>query len=260
MTVVPVRGPAPAASVTELAGRAGPGRDAQRPGRWRRAGRRLLLLTLVLGLAWVLLVSRWLGVDRVQVVGQQRVTAAQVEQASAVLAGVPLARVDTGAVERRVGRLAPVEAVQVTRSWPGTLRVVVTERTPVAGLVSPAGVTLVDATGVLFGGERRLPDGVVRLQVTAPGPADPATRAALAVLRELPPALRERVRIVRAATPSSVELLVADGKRVVWGAPGGTATKAAAALVLLRTDSPVVDVSAPGLVVRRSAPSPAPQG
>lgn len=260
MTVVPVRRPSPAASVTELAGRGGPDRALRRSLRWRRVGRALLLVTVLLLVAWLLLVSSWLGVDRVQVVGQQRVTQAQVEQAAAVVDGSPLARVDTDAVERRVGRLAPVGDVEVTRSWPGTLRVAVTERTPVAGIVAATGVTLVDGTGVLFGTEPRLPDAVVRLQVTAPGPDDPATLAALAVLRELPPALRDRVRIVRAATSSSVELLVADGKRVVWGAPGGTATKAAAALVLLRTDSPVVDVSAPGLVVRRSAASPAPKG
>lgn len=217
------------------------------------------MLAPVLGLGWVLLGSSWLAVDRVQVIGQGRVTSAEVEQAAAVAAGSPLARVDTGAVERRVARLAPVAGVEVTRSWPGTLRVQVTERTPVAGVVSASGVRLMDAAGVLFATERALPAGVVQLQVGAPGPQDPATRAALAVHRDLPAALRDRVRVVRAPTPSSVELLTVDGKQVVWGAPGGTATKGAAALALLRTDSQVVDVSAPGVVVRRSSVSPAPK-
>jgi hypothetical protein len=43
-----------------------------------------------------------------------------------------------------------------------------------------------------------------------------------------------------------------DGdQRIVWGSPGETAAKAAAALALLRTPGGVVDVSTPGLVVRR---------
>jgi len=119
-------------------------------------------------------------------------------------------------------------------------------------------VRLIDAGGVLFGAERALPAGLVALRVEAPGPQDPTTRAALQVQADLPVALRQRVRAITARSPSAVELVLADGKQVVWGAPGGTATKAAAALVLLRTDSTVVDVSAPGVVVRRGGPSPSP--
>ena len=256
----PVRRALPAASVTALADRAGADRSARRSRRLRRVGGGLLLAAPVCGLGWVLWSSTWFAVDRVQVLGHGRVTASEVQQAAAVAPGSPLARVDTGAVERRIGRLAPVASVEVTRSWPGTLRVEVTERAPVAGVVVGSGVQMVDASGVLFGQERSLPAGVVRLQVPAPGPDDPTTRAALAVHRDLPAPLRERVAVVRASTPSSVELLTADGKQVVWGSPGGTATKGAAALVLLRTDSQVVDVSAPGVVVRRSSASPEPKG
>ena len=272
MTPVPVRrastaGPRP---VTELADRVEAGRSARRSRGVRRFARALLLLAPVLGLAWVLLGSSWLAVDRVEVVGAGRVDAAEVERAVAVASGTPLARVDTGAAERRVAALPPVLAVEVSRSWPGTLRVEVTERTAVAAVVGAAGaageggagaadgVRLIDAAGVLFGVERALPAGLVALRVEAPGPQDPTTRAALQVHADLPVELRQRVRAITARSPSAVELVLADGKQVVWGAPGGTATKAAAALVLLRTDSTVVDVSAPGVVVRRGGPSPSP--
>ena len=284
MTPAPVRhastaGPRP---VTELADRVEAGRSARRSRGVRRFARALLLLVPVLGLAWVLFGSSWLVVDRVEVVGAVRVSAAEVERAVAVDSGTPLARVDTGAAEQRVAALPPVLAVEVSRSWPGTLRVEVTERTAVAAVVGaagadgsagaagsagvsvadgvsvPDGVRLIDAGGVLFGAERALPAGLVALRVEAPGPQDPTTRAALQVHADLPVALRQRVRAITARSPSAVELVLADGKQVVWGAPGGTATKAAAALVLLRTDSTVVDVSAPGVVVRRGGPSPSP--
>ena len=276
MTPAPVRQASTAGprSVTELADRVEAGRSARRSRGIRRFARALLLLAPVLGLAWVLLGSSWLAVDRVQVVGAVRVSAAEVERAVAVGSGTPLARVDTGAAEQRVAALPPVLAVEVSRSWPGTLRVEVTERTAVAAVVGAAGgeagsagsagvsvadgVRLIDAGGVLFGAERALPAGLVALRVEAPGPQDPTTRAALQVNADLPVALRQRVQAITARSPSAVELVLDDGKQVVWGAPGGTATKAAAALVLLRTDSTVIDVSAPGVVVRRGGPSPSP--
>ena len=244
----------PSAGVTELAARA----RAERSARRGRAGRRLLRGLVVLlplaGLAWVLLVSSWLAVDRVQVVGAGRLTSEQVQAAAAIDPGTPLARVDTGAVERRVGRLAPVATVTVSRSWPGTLRVAVTERVAAAGVMTPDGVTLLDDRGVSFVTEKALPAGLVRLQVNRPGPTDPATLAALQVHRDLPLPLRERVRIMRAASASEVVLLLADGRQVIWGPPGGTAAKAAAALALLRMPGSVYDVSAEGVAVVRQGP------
>lgn len=222
----------------------------------RRAGQALLVLLPLAAVAWVLLLSSWLAVDRVEVRGASRLSADEVRAAVQVSPTTPLARVDTRAVERAVAALDPVAEVEVSRSWPGTLRVTVVERTAAAGVLQEGAVTLVDADGVPFATEPTLPEGVVRLQVTGPGPDDPATVAALTVHRDLPPALRDRVRIVRAASASSVVLLLDTGKQVVWGAPGGTRSKAAAAEALLRMPGDVFDVSAPGVVVRRQAGSP----
>lgn len=215
----------------------------------RRTGHGLAVLLPVAAVGWVLLASSWLGVDRVEVTGMQRLKAAQVVDVAAVQHGTPLARVDTGAVEDRVAELAPVADVAVRRTWPGTLTVEVTERTPAAGVLENSAVTLVDATGVGFATEPALPPGLVRLQVDRPGPEDPATAAALQVHAALPAPLREQVRIVRAASASSVVLLLADGRQVIWGRPGETAVKAAAALALLPKPGTVFDVSAGDVVV-----------
>ncbi len=213
--------------------------------------RGLLLAVVLAGLGWVLFVSSLLAVRQVEVTGTARITQTQVRTAADVPAGRPLARVDTAQIARRVSALAPVAAVQVRRSWPRTLRIQVTERVAAVGVVGPAGVTLLDPGGVVFATDRALPTGVVRLQVNDPGPDDAATRACLAVLAELPPALGDRVRIVRAETAASVLLLLDNGKQVVWGAPGGAATKAAAAVALLRREGDVFDVSTPGVAIIR---------
>ena len=234
-----------------LEARAKAARSARRGRVLQRISSALALLLPLVALGWVLLASTWLGVDRVEVTGTQRMQPAEVVRAVAVEPGTPLARVDTGAVEDRVAELAPVADVTVRRTWPGTLTVEVTERTPTAGVLADGKVSLVDASGVVFATERTLPKGLVRLQVNHPGPDDPSTVAALQVHAALPAALKERVRIVRAASPAAVVLLLNDGRQVVWGRPGDTATKAAAALALLSKPGSVYDVSAGDVVVVR---------
>jgi cell division protein FtsQ len=211
----------------------------------------LLVVLPLLALAWALSASSWLAVDRVAVSGLGRLSEAQVRAVVDVPPGVPLARVDTGRVASAVRSLPPVAAVEVQRSWPGTLRVVVREREAAAAYASDGRFTLVDADAVPFATVPTSPPGVVRLEVDALRRGDPAVRAALQVHAELPADLRRRVRAVRAETPSDVLLLLADDQQVVWGAPGGTATKAAAALALLKAPGDVLDVTSPEVVIRR---------
>lgn len=234
-----------------LAAKARAERAARRRRLARRAGFGLAGLAPLALLAWVLLASPLLAVRTVAVTGTSRLTVAQVRAAADVVRGTPLALVDAAAVVRRVEMLRPVADVRVSRGWPGTLRLRVVERVPVAGVVTPAGVQLVDADGVSFATVPALPPGLVRLQVTQPGPADPATRAALAVLDDLPQPLRGRVRIVRVASAASVTLVLADGRRVLWGGAGDTALKVRAVQALLRMPGTVYDVSRPGVVTRQ---------
>ncbi|MDX6199152.1 MAG: cell division protein FtsQ [Actinomycetota bacterium] len=217
----------------------------------RRAGIGAAAFAPLALLAWLLLMSPLLAVRHVAVTGTSRLSADQVRAAADVVRGMPLARVDASSVVRRVEALRAVADVRVTRAWPSTLKLQVVERTPVAGVVTRSGVVLVDPTGVLFADAPALPPGVVRLQVVRPGPKDPTTRAALGVLAVLPEPMRGRVRIIRAASPSSVTLVLRDGRRVLWGGVDDTALKVAAAEALLKMPGSVYDVSRPGVVTRR---------
>ena len=237
-----------------LAERARERRGARRRWFFRRTGEALVVLLPLVALAWVLLVSTWLNVDRVEVVGTSRLTVEQVTTAAGISPLTPLARVDLARVEAAVERLPAVGEVEARRSWPGTVRLEVTERAAVAGVVSGREVTLVDEEGVPFASAPALPAGLLRLEVAQVGPQDPATLAALQVQRELPAPLRSQVQGLRATSPSSVVLLLPAGRQVVWGAPGDAATKAAAVEALLALPGRVVDVSAPGVAVRRDGP------
>lgn len=251
----PRRPAAPPPGVLPAAGRLRARQRAERSGRRRRRARGALLglaaLGPVLALAWLVLFSPWLAVSRVEVSGTARLTPEQVVQAAAVEDGTTLARVDAGDVADRVAALAPVQDVRVQRAWPSTLRLTVTERTAVVAVPRGQGVQLVDAQGVVFADEPAPPPGVPVLEVAEPSREDPATLAALAVRAELPPDLAGQVGTLRASTPSDVELVLADGRRVVWGSPGEAEAKSAALRTLLGMPGTVYDVSAPGIAVRR---------
>lgn len=228
---------------------------AQRADARRGWLRRTALAVGLLGgggaLGWVVFGSTWLAVDEVTVVGASRLNAADVVEAADVRAGVPLARLDLSAVEERVRRLAPVADVDAVRSWPGTVLLEIFERQPVAAHVGPDGVRLLDATGVAFATVPAVPDGLLRIEVDRPGPGEAATAAALEVAGDLPPELRGLVASVDAESGASVTLRLNDGRTVVWGSPGDTATKAAAVRALLPMPGTMFDVSAPGVAVRR---------
>lgn len=245
------RPPAVVPAGPRLAARAQAERGDRRRRRLRRSGHALLALLPLLVLGWVLLLSGWFDVEQVEVTGVQRLSADEVRAAAAVAPGTPLAAVRPAQVSRALERLPPVADVEVRRSWPRTLELAVTERVAVAGVADGSGVRLLDADGVAFARERSLPPGVVRLDVSGDAPAGRTTRAALDVHASLPEALRTQVRVLRAGSPADVELLLAGGKTVVWGRPGGAGTKAPAALALLPLEGSVVDVSAPGVAVRR---------
>ena len=242
-------------AVPRLADRAQAVRRERRQRRLRRAGLGVLALVPFGLVGWLLLSSPLLALHRVQVVGVSRLSVAQVLQAADVQLGTPLTRVDTGAVRDRVAGLAGVERVRVTRRWPTTLRVTVAERRALAAVRSPGrGWELVDAGGKAFATAARPPDGLPRLDTpdrASDRASGPATAAALAVLRDLPPPLRERVSLVRAPTPATVTLALRGGRTVVWGTPGQTAQKAAVVEALLPRERGTLDVTSPHVAVVR---------
>lgn len=228
-------------------------RRERRRSRVRRASFGALAAVPVLLLGWLLLASPLLQVDRVEVTGTARLSQEAVLAAAGVRAGEPLARVDSGGVEARVEALPDVARVRVVRAWPGTLRLQVRERTPLARVQQGDGTwALLDVTGTRFSPSAEPVAGLPELAVPPEQPPVPA----LQVLDELPAALRGQVQAVRGDTPSTVELVLAGGRSVVWGPPGDATRKAAVVAALLPRPGRVIDVTAPGVaVVREGAAS-----
>jgi cell division protein FtsQ len=224
---------------------------------WKTVFFGLVAVAIVAGVAWALLGSRLLVVRSVQVSGTgPQASRAQVLAAARIPAGLPLIRVNTAAVAQRVGGIQQVQSAQVSRNWPSTVVISVRLRTPVFAVAARGGYALVDAYGVDVRDSARRPPRLPLLQLTAGtgGAAGlsslrPVARAGAAVLRELPPRIARRVRIVSAPTPSEVSLQLANGAVIVWGDTSRSAEKARELALLMRTHARRYDVSAPGTAV-----------
>ncbi|WP_033292341.1 cell division protein FtsQ/DivIB [Amycolatopsis jejuensis] len=224
-----------------------------RPTRGKEIRRRwvaLLTVVTVLALGYLLFFSSLLAVKTVTVEGAKTVPADQIRTAAEVPAGLPMLRVDVDVIRDRVARMPGIATVDVSRSWPTTLEIAVTERTAIAFFDSGPGgdgVHLVDGGGVVFKTVPNRPSGLPELKLPKVSADDPVTRAVTAVLGVLPEPLLKQVKTTTAQTPASVAFTLADGKTVRWGNAENTDRKAKVLAALLTQPGKIYDVSAPEL-------------
>jgi cell division protein FtsQ len=209
------------------------------------------VVALAGALGWVVGGTGVLGVRTVTVTGLRTLRTADVLAVAAVPVGQPLARVDTAAMAGRVRAIPGVARVAVTRSWPRTLRIAVTERHGVAVIRTGGTLWLVDGAGVRFQRLDRAPPGLPRLAVRDAAPGDPTVAAALAAVAAIGPPLRAQVLVVAADTPYSVRLTLTGGRTVTWGDGTEGAAKARVLAALLARPGKVYDVSTPSVVTVR---------
>jgi cell division protein FtsQ len=232
---------------------------AGRRRRWRPTGRALVLAivggAIVAAMAWAVLGSRLLVVRTVRVVGAGKmISTGQVLAAAHIPQGLPLIRVNTGAVAQQVERIRQVQDAQVSKDWPSAVVITVWPRTAVFAVRTPGGYALVDRFGVSMSESAHQPAGYPLLAVgDAAGPlrGSPIVQAAAQVLRELPAQLAHQVRGVSAASPADVSFTLANGAEVVWGDTSRATEKAKELSVLMHRHAHVYDVSGPGTAVTK---------
>ena len=217
----------------------------------------LVIVPIVLAVVWLAWFSPWLAVSRVEVSVSSApevagpLSADEVRAAAQVETGVPLLRVDTGAIEQRIAQVPQVESVTVTRAWPDAVVIDVVRRTPVAIVAGTSGgYDVVDATGAVIRTVSSVEDGVPVVRASGDGVA-----AAVAVARDLPEEIRRRVVTVEASTRNDVTLILKNGAEVMWGSAEEGPFKAEVLLVLLKeVDARFYDVSAPGVPATSDTP------
>lgn len=243
--------------------------------RWRR-GRFLvygLVLALLVGASvWLVFFSSHVTATRVQVTGEETVSGVRVEQRAQVPMGRPLARVDLSAIRARVQAMPVVKSADVTRSWPHTVHIAITERQPLAVVERAGGFVSVDAEGVLFGRHDKRPQGLPLVKISdklaaatekgagaGEGSGKDGSSASSAsskdgreaigeaaqVAAALPPALLAKVDFVQVATIDQISLKLRNGRTVIWGSAADSDQKADVLVVLLKRPGNQLDVSVP---------------
>ncbi|PZG15396.1 cell division protein FtsQ/DivIB [Nonomuraea aridisoli] len=211
----------------------------------------LVLLTAgVVGTAaWLVFFSPVLGVRSIDIVGNLTVPKERIEQQAGVPDLHPLATVNLAEVEGRVLGIRQLAGAKVDRIWPGTLRIEVVEREPVAVIQVGDKYAIIDKHGVVIEVETALPPLLPVLKVDRPAEGDPAMMAALQVIDAVPDEVAGKVRQVRAGTAEGVTLELSDGRTVIWGGTDRPQEKGRILTSLLKREKAAqYDVSSPDVV------------
>jgi cell division protein FtsQ len=213
--------------------------------RWRYVLATILVLAAVGGAVYAVGFSSWLAVEQIDVSGAQTIDASDIRARSGIEVGDPLVGVDLDAAERRIGALAPVRSVSVTRQWPHGILVSIEERVPIAVVEIGTRLRGMDADGVVFRDYKKAPPGLPRVE-TAIGTTSEALKEAAQVISALPPDLTLRVDHVQVETVDQISLVLKDGRVVIWGSADDSDTKAEVLATLLETvQAETYDVSVP---------------
>jgi cell division protein FtsQ len=149
-------------------------------------------------------------VKRVEVIGARYVSGDQVAATLGLPATASLVD-DTDPLARKLVRMRGVREARVSRRWPGTLVVRLTEADPVGLARTDAGLVLIDDRG------RVLPFDPTRAPADLPlAPADPVVAGLMARLREWEPGLFSEVEAAERAG-GDVALRTGDRRLLLRG-------------------------------------------
>lgn len=195
-----------------------------------------LVVVVAVFLTWLVAFSPVFGVRHLEVHGLRTLDRSAVETAAEIDYGQPVVRVDTAAITERVETLPQVESAEVSTSFPATIVITVTERTPVGYVIVAGRKMLVDRSGRQYLGVDSAPD-LPRLELPdGSGAAGARVSSAVAtVAAALPAALRAKTRSVEALAPDVVTVVLAGRSGdvlVQWGSAAQSAAKAAVVAVL----------------------------
>jgi cell division protein FtsQ len=183
------------------------------------------------------------AVRTVRVEGNTLATADEVRAAAGVTVGEPMSRVRTNIVEANVKKLPVVQSVSVSRSWPHTVVVKITEVGLVYQRQDGDQYQWIDAAGDVFR------TGSERLAVPLANTPDTSDRTLLkdvgVVAAALPAEVKQNLASITGTSIDMILLTLNDGRQIVWGSSDDSALKAQVIVPLLATPGRVYDVSAP---------------
>ncbi|MDP3892623.1 cell division protein FtsQ/DivIB [Nocardioides sp.] len=212
---------------------------------WRVVLATVVGLAGVVGACWLLFFSQFLSVAGVEVRGTSHLSPEEVVAVAGIPTGEPLARIDLDRVESRVGSLAAVRSVAVSRAWPDEILVEVEERVAIAVVELGGRLRGMDADGVVFRDFAQPPRALPRITTDTVTRREALTEGAR-VIAALPGSISRSVDHVEVRTVDQISLVLGDGRRVEWGSAEQSGIKARVLPALLQREARTYDVSVPG--------------
>jgi cell division protein FtsQ len=222
----------------------------------------IAVATLIASLGVYVSLSSAFHLRHLEVEGNSHLTRRTVLELSGLTRRTNLLWLDAGSVERRLEADPWVAGATVSKEFPRTVRIQVTERTPVATVAGYGGYQLIAADGTSLGvvsSRPHLPLIVVPPTRAIHGRA-PDPGASARAVAGLDPKLRARVQSVVVEMDGCLVLHLTNGVRVEYGAPSQTVAKSRVIASVLRWASAharsvlTVNVSAPGAPAASFAP------
>ena len=191
-----------------------------------------------------------LAIDKIVISGESRVSEKQILKVLKKYIGTPLPTISEESVARDLKGFPIIESIALVSRPPHTLEVKLTERTPIAIVVSGGVQYLYDPAGVKLGpasGQEKLPTVIV-----TGNPKDSDTyRQAIDVILALPLQLLDRVAYIQAKTRDNVTMRLrgVSAQTVIWGDSTDSILKSKVLKTLLLKTSTKIratfDVSSP---------------
>ena len=188
-----------------------------------------LLLVLVL----VSVFSPLLAIQKIEIVGNSKVSTKDVAKDLEFLKGLPLPQVSNDAIVAKLSKYQLIDSVSAVSMPPSTLRVVIVERKALAK-VSINGIDyLYDAVGVQLG-RAESKDKLPTILSAGDPKSSPTFKQAIAVILSVPVVLLPKISAIQALSKDDVTLFLrASNQRVLWGDDSQRALKAKVLLALL---------------------------
>lgn len=166
-----------------------------------------------------------------------------IQAATGIEVGTPIARVDVREAASNVAANPWVESATVSRDWPNAVGVEVVEHVPVAWVDQNGEPHLIDRDGRDFV-VAPPPPGAVQLD----GVSEEEMPAAVEVAAAITDRARPRVRALTTDGPYSFALVLDDDRTVYWGAAEDNHNKAIALETVLQMEGQAFNISNPELV------------
>lgn len=230
-------------------------------GRRRRRRRGLLLilagLLVLIGIVATLHFSPLLTIRTVTVERNDLLSDERAQELLEPVYGQPLPQVGNREIEELLAEEDVVDEVIVQGQLPDTLQVEILEHPPVAEVRQDGEIRFFNEHGDVIRtfdeGESDETEGYATPEISSDAALDSGSvfGAIVSVLGELPVSAREAMESATAESIDSVQLILEDGRTIVWGSEERSAEKAAVLEAILASEAPelseaeTIDISTP---------------